>query len=325
MSARENRPVILVTAPVHDDVRERLRAFGELDLNESAEPWEPEEVARRARRATAMMGFMPDRVDEAFLRQAPGLRMIACALKGFDNYDVDACRRAGVQLSIVPDLLTEPTAELAIGLAICLARHVMEGDRYVRSGSFAGWRPHLYGLGLQGATVAVVGLGRVGQAIVQRLGGFGCERILGVDPTASMPGIEMASIEHALAVPEFVFLAAPLLPTTRHLVDERQLAKAKSDQLMINVGRGSVVSESAVAAALADRRLGGYAADVFECEDWLLPDRPRAIPPELLAQPRTLFTPHLGSAVRRVRQAIEHRAADNLIAFLQGVRPPDAL
>ena len=111
---------------------------------------------------------------------------MACALKGCDNFDVEACTRSGIWVTIVPDLLTEPTAELAVGLAIGLGRMIREGDEIVRSGPFDGWRPILYGTGLDGATVAVVGMGQVGRAIVKRLGGFGC-RIFGVDPNAEMP------------------------------------------------------------------------------------------------------------------------------------------
>src|SRR3546814_2041774 len=108
------------------------------------------------------------------LFRSPRLRMIACALKGFDNFDVDACTRRGVQVTIVPDLLTAPTAELAVGLMIALARRVREADRYVRDGRFKGWRPLFYGIGLDGSTVGLLGLGAVGRALAQRLGGFGC-------------------------------------------------------------------------------------------------------------------------------------------------------
>lgn len=318
-------PLILVTNPVHDEVRERLAMVGDVDMNPAREPWSPAELAARAQRASAIMGFMTDRVDAPLLAAAPHLRIVACALKGYDSYDVAACAQAGVWLSIVPDLLTEPTAELAIGLAIGLARHIRAGDALVREGSYRGWRPQLYGRGLHESVVAVVGLGKVGSAIVARLAGFGCRRVLGVDPALQLPGVETVTLEHALATADYVILAAPLTPATRHLIDARRLQQCRDGQLLVNVGRGSVVDEEALVDALEDGRLGGYAADVFACEDWGLPDHPREIPPALLAHPRTLFTPHLGSAVSRVRLAIEHRAADNIIAVLQGRDPPDAI
>jgi len=318
-------PKILVTQRIHEEVQQRLSAYGELDMNSGPDPWPQAEVMRRAAQATAIMGFMTDQIDSELLLAAPQLKIVACALKGFDNYNVPACTQAGVWVSIVPDLLTEPTAELAIGLAIGLARHVRQGDAYVRSGQFEGWRTHFYGMGLNGSVCAVVGLGQVGSAIVKKLSGFGCSRILGVDPEANPSGVEMVSLEAAASQADFLFVAAPLVPTTHHLIGKKQMEQAKAGQLIINIGRGSVVDESAVTQALQKMQIGGYAADVFECEDWQLADRPRCISPELLALDNTIFTPHIGSAVKSVRVAIEQSAADNIIAVLQGRVPPDAV
>lgn len=321
----EQRTRVLVTQPVHADVVERLAAVADVDMHPGPEPLDTPELARRLAGADAMMGFMPDRVDAAVLAQAPRLRIVACALKGFDSYDVDACTRAGVWISIVPDLLTVPTAELALGLAIGLARHVRAGDALVRSGQFRGWRPTLYGRGLNGSTVAVLGLGQVGRAIVQRLQGFGC-RVLGVDPQAAVvPHVERCTLDTALAQAQFVFVALPLTARTRHLVGAAELAAAPAGALWINVGRGSVVDEAAVARLLIEGHLGGYAADVFEFEDWSLAGRPHEVSAALRSHPRTLFTPHLGSAVVEVRRAIEHRAVDNILAVLAGGRPGDAI
>ena len=318
-------PVVVVTHRLHADVLERLSRHGRVIVNDEESPWPRDELLTRLGNADAMLAFMTDSVDEALLAQAPRLRIVACALKGFDNFDVAACTRAGVWLSIVPDLLTAPTAELAIGLAIAAARHLRHGDAQVRSGAFAGWRPCWFGGGLAGATVAIVGLGRLGGAIAERLQGFGCARLLGVDPLQDHPLVQRCELAVALADADFVFLALPLTPESRHLIDATALAAARPGQVLVNVGRGSVVDEAAVADALANGRLGAYAADVFEFEDWTLADRPGQVEPRLLAEPRTVFTPHLGSAVARVRLAIEHRAADNVIAVLEGREPPDAV
>ena len=157
---------IVVTQPVHPEVLARLQTHGRVVMNPGPEPWGQELLHQHLADADALMAFMPDRVDAHTLRHAPRLRTVACALKGQDNFDLVACARAGVQVSFVPDLLTAPTAELALGLAIAAARHVLEGDRRVRELGYHGWRPTLYGSGLNGATVAVVGLGAVGRAIV---------------------------------------------------------------------------------------------------------------------------------------------------------------
>ncbi len=316
---------ILVTARIHEAVADRLREAGEVIINPGIEPWTPDNVEALARTCDAVMTFMPDRLGAPFF-VAPGrLKMLACALKGYDNFDIAAAVQAGVRVSIVPDLLTEPTAELAIGLAIGLARQVLAGDRLVRNGDFAGWRPVLYGTGLHQAIVAVVGLGKVGCAIIDRLAGFGCARILGVDPQAVDSRVNMANLQEAATHADYLFLAAPLTPATRQMIGQHYLSQARPGQFIINVGRGSVADEDAIAIALTSGRLGGYAADVFAFEDWALDGRPAEIPPALREQPATLFTPHLGSAVASVRLAIEHRAASNILEFLAGRAPPDEI
>lgn len=315
---------IVITNPIHDEVRMRLEQLGEVVVNDSLEPWSNDVLAQHLTEATALMGFMTDQIDASVLQHAPKLKIVACALKGFDNYDVSACTDKGIWISIVPDLLTEPTAELAMGLAISLGRHVLQGDHLIRNTTFKGWRAQLYGTGLYQSVVAIVGLGLVGQAIAQRLMGFGCKEILGVDPSSKLAGITSCTLSEALSCADYVFFAVPLTKDSRHLLDERQLALCKPRQLIINVGRGSVVDEEAVAQALEQNRLGGYAADVFACEDWALENRPNEIGERLIAHPRTVFTPHLGSAVRATRIAIEHRAADNIVAVLCGQAPPDA-
>jgi phosphonate dehydrogenase len=316
---------ILVTNLVHDEAHARLAALGEVDANRSVDPWSRAELLRRAGEADAMIAFMNDSVDAEFVRACPRLRIVACALKGADNFDVEACAVAGVWVSIVPDLLTEPTAELAVGLAIALGREIRAGDAMVRSGAFTGWRPVLYGTGLDRSVVAIVGMGAVGRAIAARLAGFGC-RILGVDPAGGLPrAVEPAGFDEALPLADFIFLAAPLTRQSRHLFGRAALARVKAGALLINVGRGSVVDEQAVTEALEAGVLGWYAADVFEFEDWALPDRPRSVNERLRAHPRTVFTPHLGSAVDRVRREIVLRAADNVEDALSGRAPRDAV
>lgn len=316
---------ILVTNWVHDETLARLREVGEVIANEQREPWPRAEIVRRAAGVDAMLAFMPDSVDADFLTACPRLKIVACALKGFDNFDVAACTAAGVWVSIVPDLLTNPTAELAVGLAIGLARNIRHGDAFVRSGAFNGWRPVLYGTGLDGSVVTIVGLGKVGRAIADRLAGFGC-RILGVDDSADLPaGVTRAPLSDALTSSDYVMVAAPLTPQSRGVIGRAALNRIKRGALLINVGRGSVVDEAAVLFALESGALGGYAADVFEFEDWAIRGRGQSIDPALLAHPNTLFTPHLGSAVTQVRQAIEIRAAENIADALGGRAPRDAI
>jgi phosphonate dehydrogenase len=319
------KPRIAVSNWVHDEVLQRLAAIGEVDANRRRVPWSPQELAARAASADALLAFMPDRVDAALLALCPRLKVIACALKGFDNFDVAACTEAGVWVTIAPDLLTNPTAELAVGLAIALGRRVRAGDALVRSGAFQGWQPVFYGTGLDGSTVGIVGMGAVGRAIAARLAGFGCH-ILGVDPGRDMPdGITATEFETALTASDYLILAVPLTPTTFHLIGRDAIERVKPGALLVNIGRGSVVDEAAVAEALDNGRIGGYAADVFELEDWARDGRPRAIDSRLLGHPLTLFTPHLGSAVDRVRREIAMQVADDIAAVLAGGRPRHAI
>jgi len=322
---KPRRPRIVISNWVHEDVLARLAAIGEVDANRTRTPWSRGQLTKCAASADALLAFMTDHVDVDFVVACPRVKVIACALKGVDNFDVEACTAAGVWVTIVPDLLTNPTAELAVALALGLGRKLREADALVRSGRFKGWRPILYATGLDQSVVGIVGLGAVGSAIATRLSGFGC-RILGVDPSVEPPpGVMPRDLSAALAASDYLIVTVPLSADTFHMIGRDALKRMKPGALLVNVGRGSVVDEAAVADALERGALGGYAADVFEMEDWARPDRPRVIEPRLLSHPLTLFTPHLGSAVDRARREIALQAADNIIDALSGRTPRHAV
>ncbi len=269
--------------------------------------------------AEGLLAFMTDRIDAAFLAACPRLRVIGAALKGHDNIDLAAAERAGVRVYIVPDLLTVPTAELTIGLMLALGRHIVAADRAIREEGFEGWRPRFYGTGIAGTTVGLVGHGAVGRAIEARLAGFDA-KVLTYDPGE---GDGRAGLVRLLGAADWIVLVAPLTPETQQMIDAAAIAAMKPGALLVNPARGSLVDEEAVADALEDGHLAGYAADVFACEDASVPDRPRAIPGRLTAPgARTVLTPHIGSAVLDARRAIERAAATNILETLAG-RPPD--
>lgn len=322
---------IVVTNPIFPEVGQKLRALGEVSGNDRGSRWNREELAERLFKADALMAFMTDTVDRALLASAPRLKIVACALKGYDNFDVEACTEAGVWLTIVPDLLTIPTAELAVVLTLALNRNLLAGDDRMRSGGFNGWRAELYGLGLHGANVGIAGLGRVGLAIAERLRGFGAH-LRGFDERPmtraeqTKHGLSQVAWHDLIEVSDVIIVALPLTAQTFHLFGLETLRRMRRGARLINVGRGSVVDENAVAQSLEDGHLGGYAADVFEMEDWARGDQPRSVPDRLLAlRDRTLFTPHLGSAVRATRLAIEQTAADAIVAVLNGREPANAV
>jgi phosphonate dehydrogenase len=321
-------PKIVVTCRAFPETLAALRAHGEVLANDSDAPWSASRLLEACRDADAVLAFMPDSVDRSFLDACPRLRIVACALKGYDNFDVAACAERGVWLTIVPDLLTEPTAELTLGLMIGLGRSVRAGDALVRGGDFQGWRPVLYGRSIDGSRIGVLGGGAVGRAIARKLSGFGCETLVhDREAAAALPAnARWATLHEAVRTVDFLVVALPLTPATHHLVDATMIARTRRGTLLVNPGRGSVVDERAGADALADGQLGGYAADVFELEDWALPERPRGIDARLLADTRrTLFTPHIGSAVEAVRRQIEMDAATNIVEALRGERPHGAI
>lgn len=319
---------VVVTHKVFPETIDLLRTAGVV-RTPAGERFRNGELETALGTVSAAMVFMPDRVDNRFLAAAPHLSVVAAALKGYDNIDVAACTARGVWVSIVPDLLTVPTAELAIGLLIGLARHLREADAHVRSDGFSGWTPRFYGLSIESSTVGIIGMGAVGRAVAKRLSGFDC-RILYCDEqpvptTAAGIVADRRPLDALLAESDMVVLCLPLHDGTLHLLNAERLALMPQHALLINPARGSLVDEAAVAVSLSQGRLGGYAADVYELEDLSRPDRPRAISATLLAHPRTLFGAHIGSATIKARKAIEARAAENVLDVLAGRTPRDAI
>ena len=324
-------PQVGVTHWVHPEVISYLARFCQPRAPSQDEGvWPAARVAGAAASADGLITCMADRGDAAFLARCPRLRVISATLKGYDNFDAEACTQRGVWLTILPDLLTVPTAELAVGLILGITRQLGPADRYVRSGQFTGWRPRFYGTGLAGATVGIVGMGQVGQAAATRLLAFGtrivyCDQRPLDDGLARQLDATRLGLAGLLAASDVVLMLLPLTSGTVGLIDAAALARMRPGAFLVNVGRGSVVDEPAVLAALQTGRLGGYAADVFAMGDWGLPGHPAQIPPGLLSHPRTLFTPHLGSAVDRVRRDMSLAAARQVEQALRGQRPDHAV
>lgn len=325
------KPRVVITHWVHPEVVELLNPQCVLVANPTRESLPREEILRRTKDAQAIMVFMPDRIDEAFLRVCPNLKIVSAALKGYDNFDVEACTRHGVWFSIVKESLTVPTAELAIGLLTAITRRMLSGDRIIRSGRFTGWRPQLYGMGLSGRTLGLIGMGAVGQGVARRA--VGLEMKVLYEDIVPLPkekeeawGLTLVPLEDLLAKSDFVMPLVPLKPDTFHLIHSRTIARMKPGSYLINICRGSVVDERAVAQALASGHLAGYAADVFEMEDWARVDRPRSIPQALLDDTdHTFFTPHLGSAVDEIRREITLEAARHILQAMNGQKPAGAI
>ncbi len=255
--------------------------------------------------ADALVCLLMDRIDASLLARAPKLRVIANCAVGYDNVDVAAATAAGIAVTNTPDVLTEATAEFTLALMFAAARRLPEGEALVRSGQWPGWRlDQLLGVQLAGKTLGIVGMGRIGRAVAARAQALGMRVI----------SIEAGEEPDALfATADVVSLHCPLTPETRGLVDAERLARMKPSAILVNTARGGCVDERAVAAALRSGRLFAAALDVFAHEP--------AIAPELLAAPRVVLAPHLGSATTEARTQMAQLCANAVIDVFAGRRP----
>jgi glyoxylate reductase len=288
----------------------RLAAEHKVDVWPARTPPPPEVLRERVAETEGLLCLLTDRVDRALLDAAPRLRAVSNLAVGADNVDVDAAAERGIPVGYTPGVLTETTADLAFALLLAVARRLPEGERAVRAGEWLTWEPGwLLGRDVHGATLAVIGAGRIGEAVARRAeGGFGMT-VLRVG-RAGDPG-------PALARADFVSLHVPLSDETRGLVDAAFLAAMKPTAYLVNTARGAIVDQDALARALRDGRIAGAALDVTDPEP-LPPARP------LLDAPNLLVLPHLGSATHATRECMADLAVDNLLAGLAGNPLPHA-
>jgi glyoxylate reductase len=266
-------------------------------------------MRERAAGADALLTLLTDTVDAAVLDAAPGLRAIANLAVGTDNVDVEAAKARGIAVGNTPDVLTDATADLTLALLLALARRIPQGAAQVRAGQWRTWEPAAdLGADLAGATLGIVGWGRIGQAVARRAEGFGLE----VVHSSRSSGIALdALLERA----DFVSLHCPLTPETHHLIAAPTLERMRRGAFLVNTARGGVVDQAALARALHAREIAGAALDVTD---------PEPLPPgdPLLDAPNLIVVPHVGSATVRTRAKMAEMAVDNLLAALAGEPMP---
>jgi len=264
--------------------------------------------------ADALICLLLDRIDAGVLARGPRLRVVANCAVGIDNIDLAAATAAGVCVTNTPDVLTEATAELAFALMLAAARRLGEGERLVRSGAWTGWAlDQLIGTGLGGKTLGIVGFGRIGQALARRALGFGMAVVYADPHEVSAAPARRVALDHLFATADVISLHCPLRPETERLVDADRLATMKPTAILVNTARGGCIDEPALIAALHAGRLGGAALDVYAREP--------AVSPALLACPRLVLTPHIGSATHQARTAMAQLCADAVISALRGYPP----
>jgi glyoxylate reductase len=297
----------VVTRRLPGDALDRLAEEHEVEVWPADMPPRPRELEGLVREAEGLLCMLTDRVDASLLDAAPRLRAIANYAVGSDNIDVSAATARGIQVGVTPDVLTDATADLAFALILSAARRLVEGNEDVRAGRWRTWDPRGWlGRDVHGATLAIVGPGRIGRAVARRAEGFDMRVVF------AGRGDDLHAV---LAQADVVSLHAPLTEQTRHLIDAAALAAMKPTAILVNTARGGLVDQRALKAALDAGALGAAALDVTDPEP-LPPDDP------LLEAPRLLVVPHIGSATHRTRERMADLAVDNLLAALGGRRMP---
>jgi gluconate 2-dehydrogenase len=316
------KPRILVTRRIFPEVVESLRERFEVATNDDDTPWPPEELARRLAGCRGVLPTIMDRIDEALLARCPDLKAVANIAVGCNNIDIAACTKRGILVTNTPGVLDDTTADLTWALLMAAARRVAEGDAYVRRGD---WKigfemtAHL-GTDVHHATLGIVGMGRIGQAIAKRAGGFDM-RVLYHNrkriPEADEKRLNAtwAERDRVLAESDFVVVMVPYSPAVHHLIGAAEIAKMKPTAILVNTARGGVVDDAALVEALKSSRIAGAGVDVFEGEP--------ALNPGYLGLANVVLTPHIGSATHDTRLRMCETAAANLAAALEGRRPPN--
>lgn len=317
-----SRPHVYLTRPLPDGALEALAPHCEVLQYPLDEPVPREELRAALADSEGLYCLLTDRIDAALLEGAPRLRVISQMAVGYDNIDVAACTARGIPVGNTPGVLTETTADLTFALMLATARRVVEAAEAVHSGQWRTWRPTwLIGADVWGATLGIVGMGRIGTAVARRAKGFGM-RILyhnrSQTPEAADLGAQWVEMDELLAQSDFVSLHCPLTPETTGLVDEAFLRRMKPTAIFINTARGPMVDEAALARALGEGWIHAAGLDVTAVE-------PIPLTSPLLALPNCLILPHLGSATVATRKRMALMAVDNLLAGLAGKRLPNCV
>jgi glyoxylate reductase len=316
-----DRPRVLVTRETPGRALAMLEAVAEVTVWPELSPPPRDELLRLAAGARALLPMLTERIDAELLDAAPSVRIVANMAVGYDNIDVPAATERGVAVTNTPGVLTETTADLAFALLLAGARRVAEGDRLVRAGGWPTWYPtFMLGHDVYGATLGIIGMGAIGQAVAHRARCFGMtvlyySRGRKQDLEDAM-GIAYCELPSLLAESDFVSLHCPLTAETRGLIGSKELASMKPSAVLVNTARGPVVDQRALVYALRHNTIAHAALDVTEVEP-IAPDDP------LLTLDNVTITPHVGSATVTTRARMAEMAAQNIVAFLRGERPPN--
>ena len=318
------KPSILVARAVFPEVIERLRQHFDVEDNQEDKVYTAEELASRLQGKDGMFSTLSEKVDQALLGACPRLKAVCNMAVGYNNIDIDAASRAGVSVTNTPDVLNETTADFGWALLMAAARRITEAEQWLRAGQWQKWRYDSFvGSDLHGATLGIIGMGRIGQAIARRSTGFGMQVIyhnrsrLAPELEAQANHARYVSREELLRQADHVLLVLPYSPALHHTIGEAEIALMKPTAVLVNIARGGIVDDAALIRALRERRIAAAGLDVYENEP--------ALNPDFLTLSNVVLTPHIASASVATRLAMANCAADNLIAVLTGNVPPNLL
>ncbi|GKS97951.1 D-glycerate dehydrogenase [Acidovorax sp. SUPP3434] len=312
-----SKPRILVARAIFPEVVERLSQHFEVEANPADAVWSPAELAERLQDKDGALTTGSQRIDAELLARCPRLRIVANMAVGYNNFDVNALTAAGVQGTNTPDVLTETTADFGFALLMATARRMAESEHYLRAGQWTKWSYDMFaGSDVHGSTLGILGMGRIGQGIARRgAHGFGMQ-VIYHNRSRLSPALEgecgarYVSKEELLRTADHLVLVLPYTAESHHAIGAAELAQMKPTATLVNIARGGIVDDAALAAALRDKRIAAAGLDVFEGEPQVHPD--------LLTVPNVVLTPHIASATVPTRLAMANLAADNLIAFFDG-------
>jgi len=313
---------VVITRGIFPEVVEKLRSRFEVVHNDEDRPWPPEELAQKLQGAAGAMATVMDKFDAPLLAKCADLKVISNIAVGYNNIDIAAATARGIRVTNTPGVLDNTTADLTWSLLMAAARRIAEADAYVRRGD---WKiafgvQYFLGQDIHHATLGIIGMGRIGQAVARRARGFDMKvlyynRTRLDAATEKELGATWVERDALLAQSDFVVVMAPYSPATHHLIGAAEIAKMKPTAILVNSARGGVVDDAALVQARKEKRIAGAGLDVFEGEPKLNPD--------YVKLSNVVLTPHVGSASRATRLAMCNTAAANLTAVLEGREPPN--
>ena len=316
------KPKVYVTREIPERGLNKIKEFFDVEVWPEYEPPPKQTIIEKVKDVDALVSLLSDNIDVEVFNAATKLKIISQMAVGFDNIDVDEATKRGIYVTNTPGVLTETTADFAWALLMVVARRVVEADKYVRSGKWkVGWHPTMFlGRDIYGATLGIIGAGRIGSAVARRAKGFNM-KILYYDviPRPDLEkelGAKRVDLETLLKEADFVSIHVPLTDETYHLINEERLRLMKPTAYLINNARGSVVDEKALYKALKEGWIAGAGLDVFEQE-------PTPVDNPLLTLDNVVVAPHISSASHETRSKMAELVANNLIAFFQGKVPPN--